>query len=112
MQIRIFTIPVMGGEALMEEMNVFLRSKKILHVKERLVGGKDPNAACWCFSIRYVDDVAAAERERAKVDEPREPRRLVEQRRAELPRRLPQQQHAGQPEQQHRLPARPVPAAQ
>ncbi len=67
MQIRIFTIPVLGGEPLTEEMNVFLRSKKVLRVEEHLVGS-EPDGACWCYSVRYVDDVAAAERERVKVD--------------------------------------------
>jgi superfamily II DNA helicase RecQ len=67
MQVRIFTIPVQGGEMLAEEMNVFLRSKKVLQVKEQLVGNT-PDTACWCFAIRYVDDVAAAERERGRVD--------------------------------------------
>jgi len=28
MQIKIFTIPIIGGEKMNEEMNVFLRSKK------------------------------------------------------------------------------------
>jgi len=35
MQIKLFTIPVMGGEMLIEEMNVFLRSKKVLNLKEQ-----------------------------------------------------------------------------
>lgn len=67
MQIRIFTIPIMGGEMLAEEMNVFLRSKKVIQVKEHLVNN-DSEGAFWCYSIRYVDDVAAAEREKVKVD--------------------------------------------
>ena len=40
MQIKIFTIPIMGGELLVEEMNVFLRSKKVLQLKEHLVQAK------------------------------------------------------------------------
>jgi len=67
MQIRIFTVPIMGGEQLVEEMNVFLRSKKILQVKEHLVN-HDSDGVHWCFSIRYVDDVAATERDKVKVD--------------------------------------------
>jgi len=57
----------MGGELLTDEMNVFLRSKKVLQVKERLVSSEE-DGSCWCFCIRYVDDVAAAEREKVKVD--------------------------------------------
>ena len=67
MQVRIFTIPVQGGELLTVEMNVFLRSKRVLQVKDQFVGNS-PDTACWCFSIRYVDDVEAAERERVRVD--------------------------------------------
>lgn len=67
MQIKIFTIPIMGGEMLADEMNVFLRSKKVLQVKEHLVN-HDSEGVFWCYSVRYVDDVAAAEREKVKVD--------------------------------------------
>ena len=67
MQIKLFTIPILGGEQLIEEMNVFLRSKKILQVRERLISNES-EGSFWCFAVRYVDDVAAAERERARVD--------------------------------------------
>jgi superfamily II DNA helicase RecQ len=67
MQIRIFTIPILGGELLTAEMNVFLRSKKVLQVKEHLVNN-EIEGVFWCFCVRYVDDVAAAEREKGKVD--------------------------------------------
>ncbi|GAB4494256.1 MAG: HRDC domain-containing protein [Saprospiraceae bacterium] len=66
MQIKLYTIPILGGERLNEEMNVFLRTKKILQVDSRLVS--EPQGACWCFCIKYVDDLAATERERPKVD--------------------------------------------
>jgi hypothetical protein len=37
MQIKIFTIPIMGGEKLLEEMNAFLRSKTpLVAVSDRL----------------------------------------------------------------------------
>jgi superfamily II DNA helicase RecQ len=67
MQIKLFTIPATGGEQLLEEMNAFMRGKKVLQVDQKLIGRK-PNGACWCFSIGYVEDVAATERERGKVD--------------------------------------------
>ncbi|MFM9947020.1 MAG: hypothetical protein ACKV1O_03705 [Saprospiraceae bacterium] len=47
MQIKFFTIPVMGGEALAEELNVFLRSKKILQVEQQLVS--EAQGSAWCF---------------------------------------------------------------
>lgn len=62
MQIKIFTIPTLGGEMLTDEMNVFLRSKKILQIENQLQG------ASWCFCIKYLDDIAAAERDKQKVD--------------------------------------------
>lgn len=40
MQIKLFTIPVHGGERLLEVMNVFLRSKKILQLKEHLLSSE------------------------------------------------------------------------
>ncbi|MBX2890474.1 MAG: HRDC domain-containing protein [Saprospiraceae bacterium] len=67
MQVKHFTIPVLGGEALVEEMNTFLRGKKVIQVKQRFVG-KKPDEACWTYAVRYVDDVAATDRERSKVD--------------------------------------------
>lgn len=60
MQIRIFTIPIPGGEALTEEMNVFLRSKKVLEVTEQVVGNH------WCFRVKYLDDNMLNDRQ--KVD--------------------------------------------
>lgn len=60
MQIKLFTIPVPGGEALTEDMNVFLRSRKILEVTEQIVGNH------WCFCIKYLDDTAPNDRQ--KID--------------------------------------------
>jgi len=34
MQVKIFTIPILGGEMLLEEMNLFLRTKKVLQLKD------------------------------------------------------------------------------
>jgi len=69
MKIRIFTIPVLGGEGLVEEMNRFLSSKKIIRTREKLVkNGSD--GMFWSFTIRYIDDINTPERERLqqKVD--------------------------------------------
>jgi hypothetical protein len=49
MQIKIYTIPIPGGEALTEDMNVFLRSKKILQMENELVS--TPQGAHWCFCM-------------------------------------------------------------
>jgi superfamily II DNA helicase RecQ len=66
MQIKIFTIPVFGGEVLNEELNLFLRSKKILQIENQLIS--DGRGASWSFCVRYLDDVAIAERREQKVD--------------------------------------------
>ena len=50
----------------MEEMNVFLRSKKILQTEMQLV--TDANRAYWSFCIRYIEDVAISDRDKPKVD--------------------------------------------
>lgn len=66
MQIKIFTIPIMGGERLEDELNQFLRSKKILQTDHQLVNGAD--GACWCFCIKYVEDINANDRDRPRTD--------------------------------------------
>lgn len=60
MQVKLFTIPIPGGEALTEDMNVFLRSRKVLEMTEQIVGNH------WCFCIKYLDDTAPNDRQ--KID--------------------------------------------
>lgn len=66
MQIKIFNIPIPGGEALNDEMNVFLRSKRIISVEDRIV--QSGHGAYWSFSIKYIDDVVLSDRDKPKVD--------------------------------------------
>ena len=49
MQIKIYAIPVAGGEMLLEEMNAFLRSRKIIQIEQVLV--QSPGGAMWSFCI-------------------------------------------------------------
>lgn len=58
-QVKIFPIPTLGGERLLDERNVFLRAKKIWNVENQMV--VRPQGASWCFCIKYLDDVAATE---------------------------------------------------
>ena len=53
MQIKLFTIPIIGGEKLEAELNAFIRSKKILQTERELVN--NPQGAFWCFCITYLD---------------------------------------------------------
>ncbi|MBL7792550.1 MAG: HRDC domain-containing protein [Saprospiraceae bacterium] len=66
MQIKLFTIPIYGGEAITEDMNAFLRSKKVLQTEQHLVSNE--RGACWCFFIKYIDDLAATDTGKKKVD--------------------------------------------
>jgi RNA-directed DNA polymerase len=55
------------------------------------------------FRLRAMETIRSS----AIGHEPGEPGRQLEQQRDQRPRREPQQQHAGQPQQQQRFPARP-----
>jgi hypothetical protein len=47
MQIRLFTIPVGDNGSAVQEMNTFMRSNKILEVKDNLISNE--HGAYWCF---------------------------------------------------------------
>lgn len=66
MQIKIFRIPTVGNTLLEEEMNIFLRSKKILKVDGHL--SQEPTGPAWCFCIQYMEDVRAGAKGRIEVD--------------------------------------------
>jgi len=66
MQIKTFTIPILGGEPAEEAMNVFLRSKKVVQLDNQLVS--QPQGAYWCYCVKYVDDITVSERNKQKVD--------------------------------------------
>ncbi|MDX2248818.1 MAG: HRDC domain-containing protein [Bacteroidia bacterium] len=66
MQIKIFTIPVTGGEAVNEDLNKFLRSHKILQTESHIVNSEQ--GAYWCFCIRYMDSSADVFGKKDKVD--------------------------------------------
>ncbi|MEQ1747466.1 MAG: HRDC domain-containing protein, partial [Saprospiraceae bacterium] len=54
MQLKIFRVPSVGNALLEEEMNVFLRSKKILKVDCYL--SQEPMGAAWCVCIQYLEE--------------------------------------------------------
>lgn len=55
MQIKIFTIPVIGGDQQNEELNLFLRQNKVADVKKEFFGYD--NSYFWSFCISYLPDV-------------------------------------------------------
>jgi superfamily II DNA helicase RecQ len=63
MLIKIFTIPIPGGEAINDDLNALLRSKKVLEVESQIVSSA--HGAHWCFCVKYLDEPAG---ERKKVD--------------------------------------------
>jgi superfamily II DNA helicase RecQ len=57
MQIKIYTIPLFGGDWIVEEMNTFLRGQKILQIESQPMS--DGANSSWTFCIRYLaHDVA------------------------------------------------------
>jgi superfamily II DNA helicase RecQ len=66
MQIKIYTIPIIGGEILTEDMNIFLKTKKILQVENQTVTAN--NGGYWSFCIKYIDDAEIIERDKLKAD--------------------------------------------
>lgn len=66
MQIQLFTIPIPGGESQTEEMNKFLRSKRVLQVDQYLVTTQ--GGGYLCFTIRYAEDTSPYLKTKEKVD--------------------------------------------
>lgn len=64
MQIKIFTVPILEGEGIIEEMNTFLRSKKVLKVDSELVATDE--GSFWSFCLRYLEQTP--ESKNKKVD--------------------------------------------
>lgn len=54
MQIKIFTIPVVADERDVEELNLFLRSHKVIDVKREIT--QYNGNSCWTFCITYMPD--------------------------------------------------------
>jgi superfamily II DNA helicase RecQ len=53
MQLKVFTVPFLGGDAMNEEMNAFLRGKNVLQVEQKLVENK--GEMYWTFCVRYLE---------------------------------------------------------
>lgn len=55
MQIKIFTIPLFGGNEHVEEMNRFLRGNKVVDITKALVHQGD--VSYWAFCVTYLEGV-------------------------------------------------------
>ncbi len=59
MQIRVFTVPVSDSGSMQDDLNRFLRGKRVLEVCQHFVAD-GPNSQ-WCFLVKYLEgDVKAA----------------------------------------------------
>ena len=54
MQIKIFNIPIPGGEDQVKEMNAFLHSKRILQTESQVVNSG--GGSFWSFCIKFLED--------------------------------------------------------
>ena len=69
MQIKIFTIPIDGQPEMLEDMNLFLRSHKILSVESQLL--QQSLGGVWTFCVRYLEGTVTSQpnnQQRGKVD--------------------------------------------
>ena len=68
MQIKIFNIPIPGGEAMTEEMNIFLRSSRVLQTESHIVN--NGQGSFWSFCIKYLaaSSSTGGSTKRKKVD--------------------------------------------
>ncbi|HHB79308.1 MAG TPA: hypothetical protein ENK85_08760 [Saprospiraceae bacterium] len=70
MQIQIYSIPTFANQALLDEMNAFLRGHQIIDVKQQLV--TDEGSAYWSIFIRYVEggkpNVMAKNSKKSSID--------------------------------------------
>lgn len=64
MQIKLFNVPVFGGDGAMDEMNRFLRATKVLQVENHLVS--DTSGTFWSFCVKYLETSAPVKK--ARVD--------------------------------------------
>lgn len=66
MQIKIFTIPILGGESMVAEMNTFLRSQKILQIESQFAD--HPHGSYWSFCVRYIEGASRGFSKKGKTD--------------------------------------------
>lgn len=68
MQVKVFTIPMLGGDMQYDELNVFLRSKKILQCENHIVNVS--NQTFWTFCIKYIDNnvTESGSKDKLRVD--------------------------------------------
>ena len=66
MQIKLYTIPVIGVSDYNDDLNLFLRTHRIIEVEKQLV--QSATGAYWCFYISYLDTPFADAAPKERVD--------------------------------------------
>ncbi len=68
MQIKLYTVPLFGGEQIMEEMNRFLRGNKVVDITKQLITHGD--VSFWSFCIVHLQNNAPQQQpdQKQKVD--------------------------------------------
>lgn len=70
MQIRIFTVPIGDAGIIQDELNRFLRGRRVLEVCERFI--EEGANSRWCFLVKYLEgdakDNATSGNRRDRVD--------------------------------------------
>jgi len=64
MQIQVFTIPILNESTMLDEMNKFLRSKKVIDVDKQLVSSN--GQAYWTFCVRYLEGAVQEDKDKNK----------------------------------------------
>lgn len=69
MQLKVFTLPTIGGEEINEELNRFLRTNKVIHIERQFYTSSE--GAYWTFCVSYLPystGVAPLVEKREKID--------------------------------------------
>ena len=65
MQFKTFMLPASGSEQTEENLNVFLRTHRIVSVRSEFVSGETP---AWCILVEYVQQNESDSKSSGKVD--------------------------------------------
>jgi len=66
MQLKLFTIPITDNGRFLEELNLFLRTHKILELENHLINNE--KGASWCFCVKYIENNTIALKTDKKPD--------------------------------------------
>ncbi len=68
MQIKIFTVPIISGEQINDELNRFLRSQRVVEIEKQLVTQAGVSYWCFCVTFLPVAGIQADSDRREKID--------------------------------------------